>query len=235
MNTLTIESSTDIELLSVTAAGKFFQFAEKTGLSHSTDMFVNLEALLATAGLSIRGIELIGVGTGPGSFTGVRIAVSTARMLAQLLGVPLVGVKSHEIYAASCDTADNGLVAVAFDAKKSKVYAGLYRRNGSETSALIEPGDYTMNEFLEKLPSNGMITCIGDGFARYASEVGDYSAARGTTYSLIDDFMPSGRAASLLVLEKFKLSPESYSDYLQTLPSYERLSDAENAYNLKNS
>lgn len=234
MNTLTIESSTDIELLSLVSAGKFFQFAEKTGLSHSTGMFVNLESLLSSAGLSLSEIELLGVGTGPGSFTGVRIAVSTARMLSQLLGVPLVGVKSHEIYAASCDTAGNGLVAVAFDAKKSKVYAGLYGKQAGETSVLLEPGDYSMREFLERIPLTGKLTCIGDGFARYAAELTDYSAVNGITYSLIDDFMPSGKAASLLVLQKFKESPGSYTDYLQTLPSYERLSDAENAYNMKN-
>lgn len=234
MNTLTIESSTDIELLSLASGGKFFQFAEKTGLSHSTDMFVNLKSLLDSAGLPLREIELIGAGTGPGSFTGVRIAVSTARMLSQILGVPLVGVKSHEIYAASLDADDNGLTAVAFDAKKSKVYAGLYVRKGAKTSALIEPGDFTMHEFLEKVPVTGVITCIGDGFTRYNDILADFSAGKGLTYRLISDFMPSGKAASLLVLEKYNESPGTYTDYLQTLPSYERLSDAENAYNLKN-
>lgn len=235
MNTLTIESSTDIELLSVSAGGECFQFAEKTGLSHSTDMFVNLESLLTSAGLQVSSIELIGVGTGPGSFTGVRIAVSTARMLSQITGAPLVGVKSHEIYAASCDTADNGLIAVAFDAKKSKVYAGLYRKQAGETTVLAEPGDFTMHDFLEKVPADGIVTCIGDGFTRYAAALADHSAAAGTSYRVIDDFMPSGRAASLLVMKKFRDSPGLYSDYLQVLPSYERLSDAENAYNLKNS
>jgi len=235
LKTLTIESSTDIELLSLASGGKFFQFAERTGLSHSTDMFVNLESLLTSAGVPLGGIELLGVGTGPGSFTGVRIAVSTARMLSQLLGIPLVGVKSHEIYAASCDTVDNGLIAVAFDAKKSKVYAGLYSKRAGETSVLLEPGDFTMHEFLDRIPSTGMITCIGDGFTRYDDILADYSAEKGITCSVINDFMPSGKAASLLVLEKFKESPETYGNFLQTLPSYERLSDAENAYNLKNS
>jgi len=234
LNTLTIESSTDIELLSLAARGEYFQFAEKTGLSHSTDMFVNLESLLSGAGITIGEIELLGVGTGPGSFTGVRIAVSTARMLSQMLGVPLVGVKSHEIYAASCDTADNGLVAVAFDAKKSKVYAGLYAKKAGETCTLIEPGDFSMQEFLDRLPRSAAITCIGDGFTRYASVLDDYSAANGTVYTAADGFMPSGKAASMLVIEKFRQSPGSYADYLQVLPSYERLSDAENAFNLKN-
>ncbi len=234
MNTLTIESSTDIELLAVTSGGKSFQFVEKTGLSHSTDMFINLQSLLVRAGLPIRGIELVGVGTGPGSFTGVRIAVSTARMLAQILKVPLVGVKSHEIYASSCGTGADGPTAVAFDAKKSKVYAGLYMKKGSETFTVIEPGDFTMREFLQKIPRDEVITCIGDGFTRYADEVKDYSAANNMTCRVIGDFLPSGKAASLLVLKKFNASPGEYTDYLMTLPSYERLSDAENAYNIKN-
>lgn len=234
MNTLTIESSTDIELLALTKGKEHFQFAQKTGLSHSTDMFINLEWLLDSARINVGQIDLIGAGTGPGSFTGVRIAVSTARMLSQILGVPLVGVKSHEIYAASCETVNNGLIAVAFDAKKSRVYAALYSRENGSTSPLIEPGDFTMTEFLEKIPSVGMVTCIGDGFTRYSAELRDYGTANGTVYSFTADFMPSGKAASLLVQEKFRESPQSYTDYLKILPRYERLSDAENAYNCRN-
>ena len=233
MNTLIIESSTDIELLALSSGRGIFQFSERTGLSHSTGMFVNLESLFDSAGLSIRDIELLGVGTGPGSFTGVRIAVSTARMLSQILQVPLVGVRSHEIYAASSGTDDNETIAVAFDAKKSKVYAGLYIKQGGSTVTLIEPGDFFIQEFFEKIPDTERITCIGDGFAKYRAELEDYSAEKGTAYSFAEDFMPSGEAASLLVLEKFRLSPGLYTDYSGTLPSYERLSDAENAYNLK--
>lgn len=234
MITLTIESSTDIELLALTRGEEHFQFAEKTGLSHSTDMFVNLKWLLDSARIKIGQIEIIGAGTGPGSFTGVRIAVSTARMLAQILEVPLVGLKSHEIYAASCETVNNGLIAVAFDAKKYRVYAALYSRENGSTSPVIEPGDFTMTEFLEKIQPSGMITCIGDGFSRYSAELGDYAATKGMEYRFIEDFMPSGKAASLLVQKKFGESPQNYTDYLKILPGYERLSDAENAYNRRN-
>lgn len=234
MNILIIESSTDIELLAVESRGRIFQFVEKTGLSHSTRMFENIQAVLDTAGLKIGDIDLLGAGTGPGSFTGVRIAVSTARMLSQVLSIPLVGVKSHEIFAASYIQDSNGVIAVAFDAKKGRVFAGLYRASRELTpETLLEPGDYTMQELVSLIPENENLICIGDGFAKYAEVIKDFSSTSGLKYRIIDSFMPSGMAASSIVKSKFLKNPELYRDYSVTLPSYERLSDAENALDKK--
>lgn len=228
MNILTIESSTDIELISVSTDTGTTQFAENTGLSHSTGMFGNISALLDSAGMSIRDINLIGVGIGPGSFTGVRIAVSTARMIAQILAVPLVGIKSHEIWASSCDTSESGLIAVAFDAKKSRVYAGLYSPGADGLPVVIsEPADLTIGEFIQRIPRTGLLTCIGSGFEKYSDELRDYCRTEGVKYRIPDNFMPSGKAASMLVRKKFAENPHEYSDYSGTVPSYERLSDAE--------
>ncbi len=234
MNILTIESSTDIELLSVESEGRVFQFVENTGLSHSTMMFEHLEKLLKEAGLSMQDISLIGAGTGPGSFTGIRIAVSTARMFSQILSVPLVGVRSHEIYAASCGRECETTVAVAFDAKKSRIYGGLYRLHSDNAiETMCEPGDFTVREFMERFPEQSTVTCIGDGFVKFRNEVTDYAAGNNIMLNIIEGFMPSGEAASRLVREKYSASPEKYSNYSGTLPSYERPSDAEAALNKK--
>lgn len=234
MNILIIESSTDIELLAVESDGNIFQFVEKTGLSHSTFMFENIGKLLESAGLNIREIDLIGVGTGPGSFTGVRIAVSTARMLSQLLSIPLVGVKTHDIYAASYGSSPDKIVAVAFDAKKSRIFGGLYRNdNRSIPETLLTPCDITINELIMNLPETGKIVCIGDGFKKYFTEIKDYSLKQGIDCIFPENFIPSGKAASLIVKKKFMDNPEVFKNYSCTLPSYERLSDAEQAVNKK--
>ncbi|MCX7889008.1 MAG: tRNA (adenosine(37)-N6)-threonylcarbamoyltransferase complex dimerization subunit type 1 TsaB [Rhodobacteraceae bacterium] len=59
-----------------------------------------LEEVLAAAGLSWRGIDAIAVGTGPGNFTGLRIAVAAARGFALALGIPAVGVSAFRVMAA---------------------------------------------------------------------------------------------------------------------------------------
>lgn len=66
-------------------------------------LFPMLEDLLGQAGLAWRDLEVIGVGIGPGNFTGIRIAVAAARGLALSLGIPAVGVTATE--AAALDTA----------------------------------------------------------------------------------------------------------------------------------
>jgi len=230
LNILTIESATDIELISISTGRENFQFVRETGLSHSTGMFGNISSLIKEAGISISDIDLLGVGTGPGSFTGIRIAVSTARMFSQILSVPLVGVKSHEIYAASFSAKAEGLTAVAFDAKKNRVYAGLYKTApGRLPEVLMEPCDITPGDFIKRIPPCAAIHCIGEGFERFMNVFDELSAINGICSTYARGFAPSGRAASALVLTKYNASPEKFSHYSATVPSYERLSDAETA------
>jgi tRNA threonylcarbamoyl adenosine modification protein YeaZ len=76
-----------------------------------------LEEMLAGAGISWRDLAVIGVGTGPGNFTGVRIAVAAARGLALGLGVPAVGVTSLEAQALGL-----GQVVSSLDARRGDLY-----------------------------------------------------------------------------------------------------------------
>lgn len=79
-----------------------------------------LAEMLAEAGLGYRDLRAIGVGTGPGNFTGVRIAVAAARGLALGLGVPAVGVTGFE--AAALDLPAGVLVAI--DARRGTIWLG---------------------------------------------------------------------------------------------------------------
>lgn len=103
MNTLIIDTSTSLSILALSVNNKTFSITENAGISHSTTMFSSISKLFAGIGASINDVELIATGIGPGSFTGVRIAVSTARMFAQLLKTPLVGVQSHDFFASPMD------------------------------------------------------------------------------------------------------------------------------------
>lgn len=79
-----------------------------------------LEELLAEAGLGWRDLGAIGVGTGPGNFTGIRIAVSAARGLALGLGVPAIGVSSFELKAHD---QGNGPLLITLPAPRGQAYA----------------------------------------------------------------------------------------------------------------
>jgi tRNA threonylcarbamoyladenosine biosynthesis protein TsaB len=226
-----IDTSTDIELIALSVDGKIFQFCEDAGMSHSVTMFNNLSSILTQASIGINDIDLIGVGVGPGSFTGIRIAVSTARMFAQILEIPLVGLKSQEIYAVSAGSGIDRTVLAAFDAKKSKVFAGVYQVKNSIAYEIIEPGDFLMKDILNMITDTSEIICVGDGCAKYIDIIEKTSHINGINCRFPENFLPEGKAACELTLRKYNESPEKFSDYNLIVPSYTRKSDAEIAKN----
>jgi len=237
LNILTIDTSTDIELIALSVNEKIFQYSDNAKMSHGVTMFDNLSLLLSQAAIKIDEIDLIGTGIGPGSFTGIRIAVSAARMFAQILKKPLVGIKSHEIFAASVGETDKTILA-AFDAKKSKVFAGVYGSVPATCSEpykvtsptlceIIEPGDYYMEDLLESIKNHKDIICIGDGCEKYIDIIDGFSKKNDLFYTKIDSFLPDGKAATELTLRKYNESREKYMNFENTVPFYARKSDAE--------
>ena len=224
MNTLVIETATSIELLAASAGGKTADRTAASRVSHSVTLFTNLDAALDELGIGIRDIELLGVGVGPGSFTGIRIAVSTARMLAQVLGVPLVPVKSQLLYAASAPAAPGEFVLVAFDAKKGRVFGALYRASDDPLSPieLVPPGDYEIAPLAE-LTRVGRALAVGDGAEKYRSEL----EALTPDCTLLTGFVPSGETACRIVAGAYAANPGRYTDITAVVPFYARKSDAE--------
>jgi tRNA threonylcarbamoyladenosine biosynthesis protein TsaB len=90
------------------------------------------------AGISPQELGLLGVGRGPGSFTGVRVAVTAAKVLASVLEIPLVAPDSLAVTAVGAG--EHGeVVFAAIDARRGEVYNALYRLDGGYASVLMEP------------------------------------------------------------------------------------------------
>lgn len=98
---------------------------------HGDTLLPRVRAVLASAGLSLERIELFAVGIGPGSFTGLRIGLATAKGLALATGVPLRGVCSLRALAAGVsDRAE--LTVAALDAGKGELFAAVFAGAGLE-------------------------------------------------------------------------------------------------------
>jgi tRNA threonylcarbamoyladenosine biosynthesis protein TsaB len=95
---------------------------------HAERLFGLVDAALAAAGCARADIGLVACDVGPGSFTGVRVAVASAKGIAVGLGVPLAGVVSLEAMAAHArsEHPECALVAAAIDAKKEELYVAMY-------------------------------------------------------------------------------------------------------------
>ena len=93
------------------------------------------EELLASQGASFSDLTAIGVGIGPGNFTGIRIAVSAARGLALGLGIPAVGVSGFDALRFGM----TGPCACAIDARRNEVYLQIFAADGAR-APMLAPG-----------------------------------------------------------------------------------------------
>jgi tRNA threonylcarbamoyl adenosine modification protein YeaZ len=105
------------------------------GKGHAERLIGAVENALGRAGLAYADLDRIGVSIGPGSFTGVRVGVATARGLALALGIPAVGVNTLEALAAEAhaDCPDRPILA-AIDGRRGDLYCAVYAPDGAVLS-----------------------------------------------------------------------------------------------------
>ncbi|MCD8085657.1 MAG: tRNA (adenosine(37)-N6)-threonylcarbamoyltransferase complex dimerization subunit type 1 TsaB [Clostridiales bacterium] len=130
MNILALESSA--KAASVAVCRDAFLLAEScqnNGMTHSTTLLPMCETLLEQVGLTLHDIDLIACANGPGSFTGLRIGLSTAKGLAWPEEKPCVGVSTLEAMAWNV-SAVPGVICCAMDARRSQVYNALFESDG---------------------------------------------------------------------------------------------------------
>lgn len=100
-----------------------FQLNRK--MNHSLTLMPAIESVMQASGLKPTDLDRIIVAKGPGSYTGIRIAVTTAKTLAETLKIELTTVSSLAVIAANAQT-DKWIVPI-MDARRNNVYAGVYR------------------------------------------------------------------------------------------------------------
>lgn len=131
--------------------------------NHSSSLMHGLDMVLKNSGIAVEELDAIGVSQGPGSFTGLRVGIATAKGLVLASGKPLVAFSSLAMLAMNLPYAEFPVCAM-FDAKKNEVYAAVFRcRDLPET--LLEQCVMPPAEFLALL--RGPTLFIGSGAVRY--------------------------------------------------------------------
>lgn len=125
------------------------EYSERGG-AHSARLLPLAEAALAAAGRGRGELAGVAVSVGPGSYTGLRIGLTTAKALAFALGVPAVGVGSLEALAHVGGVRD-GLVCPMIDARRGRVYTALYRWDGTSLAVEEEPCVVGLDAWLARL------------------------------------------------------------------------------------
>ena len=189
--------------------------------------------LLGSLGFVPDDIDGVVCGRGPGSFTGVRIGVATAKGIAYGLGVPLWGASTLDAVAYSLARAGvTGEVAVVGDAMRQEIYPARYTIDPTGrvirlTSDMVEKPEVTIERWARE---GAALTIAGDGLAKYAGSfeehIGDLLDVTGA-----DLWVPTAQGLLDAFLTASDISSRPHAGVL--LPVYTRLSDAEEAERLR--
>ena len=133
-------------------------------------LFVAAADLSAEAGIEPGDIASVGVGRGPGSFTGVRVAATAAKVLADVLRAPLVAPDSLEVVAMAAGGREAAMVAL--DARRGEVYYAFYTLEGGYPSALegprVGPPEEAAGVLARLYPGvDGEVALLGTGVSEY--------------------------------------------------------------------
>ena len=150
---------------------KLGEIAEDNKKSHSVKLMPMIESLLADCKKNISDIDVFAVVNGPGSYTGLRIGVTTCKLLGYSTSKPVVTVNTLDQLAYSCGVeTDNVIVCPCIDARNSRVFYSLYLSKGNELMRICEYDADDINVVADKIQSvmdeyGALSVCIsGDGF-----------------------------------------------------------------------
>ncbi len=150
---LGIDTSTPYLVLGLwsSEAGLLGQLTEEAGRAHAARLVPAVADLLAQAGTERNELTALCAGTGPGSYTGIRVAGAAGKGLASALGIPLYGCDTLAAIAATRLGGEHLQVVAALDARRGNVYAGRYGLEHDTVSVLEEPRKLPREEAVQGL------------------------------------------------------------------------------------
>lgn len=139
------------------------QSYQNNGLTHSTTLLPMAEDLLRNCGVSLKDVDCLAVSAGPGSFTGLRIGISTVKGLCWGAEKPCAGVSTLEAMAWNLAHMD-AVICCAMDARRHQVYNALFRAREGTLERLTPDRAISLEELAGELKSlNGPQIVVGDG------------------------------------------------------------------------
>ncbi len=155
---LVIDTATDYLYVGLFAGASPKEEHHRRGKrDHSVHLMKKVEAVCSAGGITPDELDGIVVGVGPGSYTGVRIGVTVAKVLAWTLGKPLYTVSSLALMASGTE----GLVLSCVDARRGNAFLGLYEVGPTKMEVVEEDRHTDLEAFIKGLPTNPRVMTEG--------------------------------------------------------------------------
>lgn len=194
--------------------------------THSQSILPMTEEAFRRTGLSLEELDYLGITAGPGSFTGVRIGVSTVKGLAHALNKPCVAVDALEAMAAGVRPF-SGVICPIQDARAGQVYGAAFQ--GETLARLLPDQPLKLEEFLDQAGALGeRLLFLGDGMPVHRERIAAMMGARALFAPPHLAFLRPAAAAALAWEKR-----DEAVDYLSLEPLYLRAPSAERQKNLK--
>ena len=188
---------------------------------HTARLIPLIDELLWSAGCSLEELDALCVGLGPGSFTGVRIGVSTLKSMSYALQKPLVGVCTLDALAFGLRQAGTPICAM-LDARRREVYAAVYHSPPTRDSDIL---CVSMHELVEQLPEPTLL--VGSGADVYREQLEELAGER---IHFAEPVFGVPRAALLTQIALSRVVDGTTDDFMAITPIYVRKPEAEVQY-----
>lgn len=224
MPILGIETSTLVS--SVALATKDTLLAEitlQTKKTHSELLMPHVDKILCMAGINKKELKGIAVSIGPGSFTGLRIGLATAKALAYALQIPIIGVPTLEVLAYGCPV-PGAILAPMLDAQKGNIYQALFKWQDGQLIEIMPVTVMDIHEALEELTKyEEPVVVMGEAAVLHREKIQQV----GKNLTVAAPHVVIQRASSLAVLGQSRLQQGLSHDFMSLEPVYIRRSEAE--------
>ncbi|HKK94943.1 MAG TPA: tRNA (adenosine(37)-N6)-threonylcarbamoyltransferase complex dimerization subunit type 1 TsaB [Anaerovoracaceae bacterium] len=199
-------------------------------VTHSTDDNFNhlkeitllAEKCILDFDISKKDIFAVASSIGPGSFTGIRIGVGTARAVAQVLNIPCIAVKTLDSFK---ELEENGVICPILNARRGQVYGGIYKGNDD----ILKSGPYMIKDVLEKLiiEKSDNVIFFGDGIDAYEDKIKEAMMEGNINFTFADEGI---RYQSSQLIAKAALKMYNRGEvikYSELTPEYMRKAEAQ--------
>ncbi|MEO7727178.1 MAG: tRNA (adenosine(37)-N6)-threonylcarbamoyltransferase complex dimerization subunit type 1 TsaB [Burkholderiales bacterium] len=196
MKILALETSTELCSAALWLDGKIDAREAAAGQRNSELLLPMVDALLTAHALSARDLDGIAFGSGPGAFTGVRIACGVAQGIAFGVDVPVAGIGT---LLALAEASGERRVVCCLDARMGEIYHAAYEKTGDGWREIIAPGLYKPAAAPD-LPAGRWSGC-GSGFVVFREEMA--TRYTGSIARVIEGIVPHAREVAVLAARQF--------------------------------
>lgn len=230
MKVLGIDTSSLATSIAVIEDNKLIcEYTVNTKKTHSQKLMPMIENMLSMSDINVNEIDMIAVCDGPGSFTGLRISMATAKAIAHVNNLPIVNVNSVELLAGNMDLCDKKICSI-LDAQRTQVYTGQYKYENDKLVQLKSVDVVEIDELIEELKNtNEEWIIVGEAVYKYEEKIKD----------IANIHIPSpshnvSKASSLctIAMDKYNRNVD-VNDCYSVNPFYIRKSQAEVQYDEK--